>query len=547
MSSEIDRLNQTSPPNSSRYEVLEKVAAGGMATVYVGKLRGAEGFWRLVAIKRPHQHLLEDSSFRRMFVEEARLASKIHHPNVVPVLDVEERTGGQLLLVMDYIEGASLAELMDACNQRGGTIPPRISVRIALDALAGLHAAHELTDTAGRQLRLVHRDVSPHNVLVGIDGTSRVADFGIAKSVVSKGVTESGVLKGKLAYMAPEYIQRQECDARSDVFSMAIVAWEATAGRRLFKGESDYDTLRKIVQEPAAPLSSVAPWVGSALDAVITAALDPDRNHRTPTARAFAEALESAARKHDLVATSGEVGDFLREVVADRLSQRRDRLRRFLDAGGTTGPMDAAIAAVAQATPIRMEPSLPVAPIEATAPTVATPVPAARLGEPEITSMIPPRADTPPPSQAVTSLGAEGTERALVAAGILPGKRNGSTLFIATGAVVVVAAITGVVLLRGDLRATGSAPAVSATPATSAAATAGPHIAPFESASAPPPSATPSSSTSSQAAPPPSSTSPIAPTRKVGGSPSPPAPPPAAPPAPQPPETSGPIRKNPYR
>ena len=165
-------------PSSSRYELLVKIASGGMATVYVGRLSSVVGSSRLVAIKRAHAHLMEDPAFAKMLIEEAKLASRIHHPNVVAVQSVEE-VEGELLLVMDYVEGASLADLV---NYEELPMPARVAVRALLDGCAGLQAAHELTDDDGKSLGIVHRDVSPHNILVGVDGVARLTDFGIAKS-----------------------------------------------------------------------------------------------------------------------------------------------------------------------------------------------------------------------------------------------------------------------------------------------------------------------------------------------------------------------------
>ncbi|MBK8257457.1 MAG: serine/threonine protein kinase [Polyangiaceae bacterium] len=305
------------PPNS-RYELLFKLASGGMASVYVGRIRGAGGFWRLVAIKKAHAHLLEDPSFRRMLVEEARLASRIHHPNVVAVLDVEQAEDS-LLLVMDYIEGASLADVMATKEP----LPARLGVRIALDACAGLHAAHTLTDPSGKPLQIVHRDVSPQNLLVGVDGVSRVTDFGIAKSTQHASTTTTGALKGKLAYMAPEYVDGKAPDQRSDVFGLGVVIWEALANRRLFRGENEVDTLKRIVNADAPLLSSVAPHIGTHLDPVLSAALAKDPGERFATAKALGTALEIAAGRANLVGSAEEVGAFIQKLFTTPLSERR--------------------------------------------------------------------------------------------------------------------------------------------------------------------------------------------------------------------------------
>ena len=249
-------------PSSSRYELLVKIASGGMATVYVGRLNTVIGTSRLVAIKRAHAHLLEDPAFSKMLIAEARLASRIHHPNVVAVQNVEELEG-ELLLVMDYVEGASLADLW---SYEDVPLPARVAVRAVLDACAGLQAAHELTDDDGKLLGIVHRDVSPHNILLGVDGIARLTDFGIAKS--SGGHTGSasqhtttGALKGKVAYMAPEYVESGSLDARSDVFALGIVLWEALTRERLFRGGNEVESLRLILATKVPRPSEIAPWV----------------------------------------------------------------------------------------------------------------------------------------------------------------------------------------------------------------------------------------------------------------------------------------------
>lgn len=323
---------------SSRYELLGKIASGGMATVFAGRLRGAEGFWRLVAIKRAHPHLLEDPSFRRMLLEEARLASRLHHPNIVAVQDVEELSG-ELLLIMDYIEGTSLAELLWGDDAAERPLHARAAVRIALDACAGLQAVHDLCDEQGEPMRLVHRDVSPHNILIGVDGVARLADFGIAKCKQTQPSTTTGALKGKIAYMAPEYIERGHTDAQSDIFGLGVVVWESLARKRLFRGDNEVETLRKVVSEPAPLVSSVAPWLGHRLDAVVARALEKRPEDRYPSAEAFGNALESVARREDLIAAASEVGAQVRAAAAPQIERRRAVIREQLAiSDGTAAP-----------------------------------------------------------------------------------------------------------------------------------------------------------------------------------------------------------------
>lgn len=319
---------------ASRYDLLLKIAAGGMATVYVGRQRGAAGFWRLVAIKRAHAHLLEDPQFRQMLIQEAQLASRIHHPNVVGVKDVEE-LDEELLLVMDYVEGVTLAALVQACQAE--PLPARAAVRIVLDAAAGLHAAHSLRDDDDVPLGLIHRDVSPQNVLIGVDGAARLSDFGIAKCMQSRrDATTTGVLRGKLGYMAPEYILSQPLEARSDVFALGVVAWEALTGRRLFRGDNEVATMKLVTDQEAPAVSEAAPWVGTRLDDVVARALAKDPKERFDSAQHFATALDKAARRGDLIGPHSEVAAIVSELFAAELDERRARVRGCTGTGETT-------------------------------------------------------------------------------------------------------------------------------------------------------------------------------------------------------------------
>jgi hypothetical protein len=298
-----------------------------MATVFLGSLQGAHGFRQLVAIKRPHPHLLEDQGFRDALLREARLAASIHHANVVDVRDVES-VGDAVQLVMDYIEGASLGELVGTQARAGKRLPPGIAVRIVLDACAGLHAAHEAVDDGGEPVGLVHRDVSPQNVLVGVDGIARVTDFGIAKCIESSDPgTSRETLKGKAGYMAPEYVRGKTVDRRADVFALGVVLWEALCGKRLFRGQSDAETLERVLSPtPAPPVSEAAPEI-AVFDAVVARALAKDVAGRFATTEEMAGAVSEVATAHGMVASAPDVGRFVREVVGDRLEERRRALR----------------------------------------------------------------------------------------------------------------------------------------------------------------------------------------------------------------------------
>jgi eukaryotic-like serine/threonine-protein kinase len=324
-------------PSKSNYDLLVPLARGGMASVFVGRRRAAAGFTRLVAIKRAHRHIARDAAARAAILEEVSIASKLNHPNLVAVHDVEELEG-ELLLVMDYVEGATVAELVVASNEAGDALPAGVGVRILLDACAGLHAAHTLTDEHGRPYRPVHRDVSPQNILVGLDGVSRVTDFGIAKSVVpGRHKTTRNVLKGKVAYMAPEYIEGRTVDARADVFALGVVGWEMLANRRLFRADGDPATLRRVLHDVAPALSSVRAGLPPELDAVLAQALAKDPEHRFASAEAFGMALEGVARHGGVAVGAPEVARTVQRLAGGRLEARRATVRAALGNDGATG------------------------------------------------------------------------------------------------------------------------------------------------------------------------------------------------------------------
>jgi serine/threonine-protein kinase len=312
-----------------RYEPLLKIASGGTAAVYVGAAAGALGFRQLVAIKRPHAHVADDPAFVSALLAEAKIAARLRHANVVDVRDVEADADG-VDLVMDYVEGASLSELI-----RSWTSPATaVAIRIVLDASEGLRSAHDLADDDGNALGLVHRDVSPANILVGIDGVARIADFGLAKPLLSaERTTSEGGLRGKLGYMAPEYIRgKKDIDRRIDIFAMGIVLWEAIARKRLFRGENDADTLERVQRMEAPPLEGLGD-AAAELDAVIARALAKDPAERYATIEAFAADLARVARTRGLEATAGDVRDSFGAQLRADLEDRRRRVTAALNGG----------------------------------------------------------------------------------------------------------------------------------------------------------------------------------------------------------------------
>jgi serine/threonine-protein kinase len=328
-------------PNDSkrrldRYELIGELASGGMATVFLGRLGGVGGFQRFVAIKRLHPHLANEEEFIEMFLDEARLAAGIHHPHVVPILEVGESESGYYL-VMEYVEGDTLARLMARALARAQPIPRPVLIRIVLDALAGLHAAHELLDPHGNPVSLVHRDVSPQNVLVGVDGCSRITDFGVAHAASRLQSTRADRLKGKLAYMAPEQARSGHVDQRADIFAMGVILWEVLASRRLFKAETEAVTLQKVTVDPIPRLGSMVAGLHPAIEAVADKALERNPERRYRTAADMAEALERAAREAasssatDLgVASPREVAAYVQGALGDDIAAQRESVRAWL-------------------------------------------------------------------------------------------------------------------------------------------------------------------------------------------------------------------------
>ncbi len=313
-----------------RYELVAEIASGGMATVYLARLSGVGGFQRFVAIKRLHPHLAAENEFVEMFLDEARLAAGIHHPNVVPILEVGASDRGYYL-VMEYIEGDTLARLLARAASAGSRLPPEVGIRIILDMLAGLHAAHELKDDMGQPTELVHRDVSPQNILVGIDGISRITDFGVARAATRLTSTRTGQLKGKIAYMAPEQATGQpDVDRRADVFSSGIVLWEVLAARRLFKSENEAATLSRVISEPIPPLDEFAPGLDPQIAEVCMKALDRDPAKRYETCAQFADALERAATAAGTLSASRDIAAYVGDVIGNEISQAREAVRAWL-------------------------------------------------------------------------------------------------------------------------------------------------------------------------------------------------------------------------
>jgi serine/threonine-protein kinase len=277
-----------------RYELHAELASGGMAVVHLGRLRGDAGFARTVAIKRLHRHYVGDPELSALLLDEARLASRLLHPNIVAPQDLVT-SNGEIFVVMEYVHGLTLAALVREAKARNEMVPVGVVARIMSDLLAGLHAAHEARDAQGRALALVHRDVSPQNVMVGADGLARVLDFGIAQAAFRSQTTREGQLRAKLAYAAPEHVRDQPIDRRADVYSAAIVCWELLTLERLFSASNESALLARVLEQAPQPASKFRTDTPAELDMLLLAALSKDPAGRPASAEEFALAIERAA------------------------------------------------------------------------------------------------------------------------------------------------------------------------------------------------------------------------------------------------------------
>ncbi len=314
----------TSREEADRYELVSELATGGMATVYLGRLRGPHGFARTVAVKVMHPQYAKDPSFHEMFLDEARLTARIRHPNVVPTLDIVSDRG-ELLIVMEYVEGESLSSLLRACRSAEKRIPAPIVSALLHDVLSGLHAAHETKGEDGESLGIIHRDVSPQNVLVGTDGLTRVLDFGVAKARGRVHNTNDGEIKGKVPYMPPEQLYGEDIDRTVDVYAAGVVAWEALTAQRLFDGPNEAVIMRGITEEPVPTPGSIVEGLSPALDALVMRAISRDKNERFATAQEMATALEECGP----IATRRAVAAFVKELAGDKLDERSRIVRAF--------------------------------------------------------------------------------------------------------------------------------------------------------------------------------------------------------------------------
>lgn len=313
-----------------RYQTLFRIAAGGMAEVYAARVRGEAGFQKLVAVKRMLPHLTDDERFVTMFMDEGKLAAHIDSPNVVSTMDLGRADDGSLYLVMELVVGTTLSTLLRNAAKEGDSVPIDIACEMLAQAGQGLHDAHEAKTPDGAPLQLVHRDISPQNILVGIDGRVRITDFGVARAVLRRTKTSTGEFKGKLSYFSPEQCADRDLDRRSDLFSLGVVAWETLTTRRLFHAENPLAVLERVTRMPIPSAHSVRPDVPVAVARVVARALERDRDARYASAAEFASALREAARDSVGPIEHGRISELVQKHGGSSLERIQAQLKESL-------------------------------------------------------------------------------------------------------------------------------------------------------------------------------------------------------------------------
>jgi eukaryotic-like serine/threonine-protein kinase len=332
MSGAEGQIESTPTTAFGKYQLFASLGRGGMADVFLSVARGQMGFNKLAVIKRLRQALAEEAAFRNMFLDEARLAARLNHPNIVHTYEVGEQNG-VYFIAMEYLEGQSLNKVLKEALRRNVALETEFAVRVIADALSGLHHAHELRDYDGRPLSIIHRDISPHNIFVTYDGHTKLVDFGIAKAALSSTETEVGVLKGKVAYMSPEQAMGGPIDARADLFAMGIVLWELIARQRLMSGESAANTLHKLMNEPIPRLSQVMTSpVDPTLDVIVARALEKDPGLRWQSAAEMRDALETWLASQPRPMRQDEVGRAMQHLFLNVREEVQRQIQRHMAA-----------------------------------------------------------------------------------------------------------------------------------------------------------------------------------------------------------------------
>jgi serine/threonine-protein kinase len=300
--------------SDQRYHLLEKLESGGMAEVFLGEATSVQGFKKRVAIKRVLPHLASHTNFIGMFLDEARLGARLTHANIVSVFDIG-KSDNSFFIVMEFVDGTNLKKIMETLRLKEEVFPLKDVIYIAMETCRGLSYAHELVDDDGHPVELVHRDVSPPNILISKRGEVKVTDFGLAKARTQLERTDPGVVKGKFSYLSPEVATGQNIDQRADIFALGVCLWEMLAGRRLFLGDTDYETVQAVSNADVPSLIGVHPEVDPQFESLILKSLAKDPDDRFPSAREFGDALASYLFHHQMKVTSYDIANLVQAAL----------------------------------------------------------------------------------------------------------------------------------------------------------------------------------------------------------------------------------------
>ncbi|MGV3624313.1 MAG: serine/threonine protein kinase [Archangium sp.] len=324
------------PIRFGKYTLIDRIAVGGMAEIFLARQAGLEGFEKTIVIKRIRPHLSKQPNFVKMFLNEAKLAAQLNHPNIVQIYDLG-KIGESYFIAMEYIFGRDMRRIIPKADALGIPFPMVYALKIASSVCEGLYYAHARTDLYGNALNIVHRDVTPENIFVSFDGTVKVLDFGIAKAANQIEQTRAGEIKGKLSYMSPEQCMGKTLDNRSDIFSLGVVLYEWLTGFKLFTGDSEVAILKSITEGKIYAPSYFKADIPEAVEAILMKALEKDRERRYQTAWEMQYDLDQFLSQYEFTPSNIHLSNFLKQLFNDELEEEKDRLAQFRAAGGV-GP-----------------------------------------------------------------------------------------------------------------------------------------------------------------------------------------------------------------
>lgn len=325
------------PIRFGKYTLIDRIAVGGMAEIFLARQAGLEGFEKTIVIKRIRPHLSKQPNFVKMFLNEAKLAAQLNHPNIVQIYDLG-KIGESYFIAMEYIFGRDMRRIIPKADALGIPFPMVYALKIASSVCEGLYYAHARTDLYGNALNIVHRDVTPENIFVSFDGTVKVLDFGIAKAANQIEQTRAGEIKGKLSYMSPEQCMGKQLDNRSDIFSLGVVLYEWLTGFKLFTGDSEVAILKSITEGKIYAPSYFKADIPEGVEAILMKALEKDREKRYQTAWEMQYDLDQFLSQYEFTPSNIHLSNFLKQLFNDELEEEKDRLNHFRQAAAAAGP-----------------------------------------------------------------------------------------------------------------------------------------------------------------------------------------------------------------